>query len=195
MDTILLAQYNNFGRKCRREDTDRLLLKTVDAFLKMNAMPGGKLEIERTKAGKPYVSGEIMVGEKLPFVSVSHTGNQWFGAASWYPVGIDVEQVKSLDFAKLAGRFYSASEKEYCDKAGLSGFFRIWCRKEALVKIKGSTLGKGLSGFETAPRGVSIEKIEIEGTTIYLQDYCPREGLAGCIASEKKSRLHHVEIK
>ena len=72
MDTILLAQCNNFGRKCRREDTDRLLLKTVDAFLKMNAIPGGKLEIERTKAGKPYISGEIMIDRKSTRLNSSH---------------------------------------------------------------------------------------------------------------------------
>lgn len=217
MDTILVAQYNIFGRKCRREDTDRLLLKSVSAFCNMELTAEklsdceidnrnevrmlqnqeNALQIKRNEVGKPYLvidKEEALNRETLPFISVAHTGSHWFGAVSWHPVGIDVEIIKSIDVAKLAKRFYTPAEKEHCDRVGRLGFFRIWCRKEALVKMKGTTLGKGLSGFETVTKGEPAEVLEIEGAPIYLQDYCPQEGLAGCIASERKSRLYHVEI-
>ena len=65
------------------------------------------------------------------------------------PVGVDVEKIRdNLAFGEIGRRFFRPDELRYLNSGGGSGvrnrFFRLWTRKEAVLKA----LGLGLSGIE-----------------------------------------------
>jgi len=72
---------------------------------------------------------------------VSHSG-AWAALAfsGGPPVGIDIEEVRPLpEYRELIRHFFSANERAHITT--LPEFFRLWTRKEALLK----GIGKGLS--------------------------------------------------
>ncbi|MGI6722178.1 MAG: 4'-phosphopantetheinyl transferase family protein [Anaerovoracaceae bacterium] len=120
--------------------------------------------IDRNENGKPYFTD-------LPLeFSISHSGQLWICAIADEPVGIDIQEVKVTDYMKLAGRFYTEAEQDFCRKYGRRGFFRIWVRKEALVKYSGTTLGRGLSRIETVRGGELLDLIKLDRKEISLKE-------------------------
>lgn len=122
------------------------------------------IKIERTENGKPY-------SDTVPWeFSVSHTGQLWICAVSERTVGIDIQEIRSIDHEKLADRFFTEAEKKYCRTAGKEGFFNIWTRKESIVKYMGTTLGKGISSIETVIDGTPADRLIIDGAVIHMTE-------------------------
>jgi 4'-phosphopantetheinyl transferase len=102
--------------------------------------------------GKPSLANETA---DLRF-NVSHTdGLAALAFARRREIGVDVEKIRpDCDAAKLAERFFSASEREYI--VPLSGhaldeaFFHCWTRKEAFIKAKGGGLSIPLDQFDVS---------------------------------------------
>jgi 4'-phosphopantetheinyl transferase len=90
-------------------------------------------------SGKPS-----LVGDKVPVFNLSHSGNWGLCAvAKEGEVGVDIETLNpELDYAKLAERFFSKAENEWLQQCPPHRrrrlFYRIWTRKEAWLKGKGS---------------------------------------------------------
>ena len=90
--------------------------------------------------GKPNLAGTA--GEKLRF-NLSHAGRWGLVAVTREAdIGVDVEQLDlNLDYEKIAARFFSVEEKAELERYGAlrrrRGFYRIWTRKEALLKGQG----------------------------------------------------------
>lgn len=99
--------------------------------------------IRRTKNGKPFFS-QIPV-----FLSVSHSGRWWVCVFSDARVGVDIQEMKAMNWEHISRRYFTPAEQIYCTQEGKTGFFRIWTRKEAIVKLRDSTLGKCLSTVNT----------------------------------------------
>ncbi len=137
------------SRKLRQRFVLRLLL---GSYL---GCPGKDVRIQRGAHGKP----ELVPGSARPSLqfSLSHSGD-WLAVAVTrdQALGVDIERQRELPRAlALARRFLSGAEAERIeslpepDRAQL--FFRLWSRREALIKAMGSSLAESLSEIELDP--------------------------------------------
>jgi len=129
-------------RKFRRwEDVIRtvfshLLVKYM--IQKKTGLDWTHIIIGRTQYGKPYVKHNT----GLHF-NVSHSGEYAVVAVSDMPVGIDIEEIKPVDFYALRnfftkGEFDTLMLTEPAKR--LNYFYELWTLKESYIKA----LGKGL---------------------------------------------------
>lgn len=111
----------------------------------------------RTKRGKPYF-------EELPVhFSVSHSGGLWACLMSEHPVGLDVQEERSVNYQKLAGRYFTEEECAYVDAHGASGFFIVWTLKEACVKYFGTGLAVDLRRISVILNGKPAAEVHSDG--------------------------------
>ncbi|MEM8548166.1 MAG: 4'-phosphopantetheinyl transferase superfamily protein, partial [Pseudomonadota bacterium] len=101
---------------------------------------------------KPHLASELGVQFNL-----SHSANRaLIGVCREAAIGVDIEKVrKRARLADIAGRFFSAAEQaalaDYADGADYRGaFYRIWTRKEAVIKATGEGLSAVLDAFDVA---------------------------------------------
>lgn len=107
-----------------------------------------KLEFEKGSHGKPFLPSG-------PSFNVSHSAN--YLALAVRPsgrVGIDIEVVRdALDLSQLARLYFTESEQRgiATSRDGTAqGFFRVWVRKEALLKATGLGLALQLDSFSVS---------------------------------------------
>lgn len=118
-------------------------------------LPGSEVELHVLPSGKPTVSAS-----GLGF-SVSSSGSLALIACSWgRDVGADIEVIVPIREGRaIARRLFSPAEIEALDSlAGeeyLRTFFRIWTRKEALVKALGHGLSDELSSYTVLDRTIA----------------------------------------
>ena len=136
--------------------------------------------------GKPHLEAPCLV----PVFNLSHCGTIAALAVAWKcEVGIDVEQVKSIDTG-LAQRYFSAAEvralEQLPEVEQLQGFYRCWTRKEAVVKAVGSGLSLELASFDVSV-GPEVEPrlLRFEGDTRASERWALRsfEGATGVIGA------------
>ena len=93
-----------------------------------------KVSLSQTEWGKPILGGD------MPFhFNVSHSEDLMLIALSPSPIGIDVEHIRPLDeLDMMAKSVFSPEEldlwRRLKPEAKLESFFRLWTRKEALLK-------------------------------------------------------------
>lgn len=101
-------------------------------------------EIIRTEHGKPVLRDH----PQWQF-SLSHSGEYAVCALADAPIGIDVQERRSVDALSLAERFFSPMETELLrslpETERSSAFFRLWTAKESILKAQGSGLTGGLA--------------------------------------------------
>lgn len=86
--------------------------------------------------GKPSIPG-------FPQFSVTHSGRWWavlIGGEE--PVGLDLQEERpdGRDLEKLADRFFDPADAEAVRREGAGVFWRIWTRREAVIKALGRTV-------------------------------------------------------
>lgn len=114
-------------------------------------VPGAELRFTHGKNGKPEIenSRDCVV----PCFSASSSANLALIAVSGQlPLGIDVEFMRPIDdIHDIAARFFSRHEHDSLADLPrdlrLSGFYRIWTSKEAIVKADGTGLSMPLDSF------------------------------------------------
>ena len=120
-------------------------------------------KIGRLERGKPYFSNMLDV-----HFSVSHSDDVFAFAIADVPVGIDVQKIKHRPdeeerCLKIARRYFHTEEiaavegrlESFWDYRGIvSTFYKIWCGKEAYVKLS----GKGIDGDFSKFSVISTEK-------------------------------------
>lgn len=134
-------------------------------------LPDTSFELAREAKGKPYV-----VDSDLAF-SVSHSG-EWMAIAVGRNcrLGIDLECLtrKVYNRDKLVSRFFSTQEQAVYnaleDAEKQLGFFRAWCRKEAVVKAMGSGISYGLDRFDVS-MSEHAELLEIRDETESVESW------------------------
>ena len=150
------------------------------------------IAFEAGPAGKPGLKGEPPAGLRF---NVSHSGDVAVVAiACGREVGVDVELICDPVPEPSAIRPY-CSQCELAEIDALSGrdkvaaFYRIWTRKEALLKATGEGLG-GLSPDLDVCSGSLQQR---HGKTWHLCDLDLLPGYAAAIASEGPAC--HIETK
>lgn len=114
------------------------------------------LEFQRTAHGKPYLEGG-------PSFNLSHSGSRLLiGVAQAGRVGVDIEVHRELtDLDRLTERTFSTPEARAIlgrpPEERPPAFFRVWTRKEALIKAVGLGLGMPLRAF-------SVSSAELAGS-------------------------------
>jgi len=151
--------------------------KLTDMMIKKALREHGitEAEILRTEKGKPYVSipgavngknsssqpddgGDSALETKRDlvcneiYISVSHSGRYFVCVISDAPVGVDVQEARSVKAMNIAGRYFTAEEIKYIEETGDEGFFLIWTRKEAYSKYTGLGLEEIMKGTDVLNR-------------------------------------------
>ncbi|MCX6245239.1 MAG: 4'-phosphopantetheinyl transferase superfamily protein [Bacteroidetes bacterium] len=102
-----------------------------------------EVKLDYNKYGKPLLSGKQ---NKIRF-SLSHScGISALAFSLGYKIGVDVEYMNSdFKYGEVSEQFFTSEENSFIN-AGTEGasdrFYRLWTRKEALLKA----IGTGLSG-------------------------------------------------
>jgi 4'-phosphopantetheinyl transferase len=118
-------------------------------------------------------------------LSLSHSGVlRLAGLTRLGRIGVDLERIRPLPrFATLAQRVCTASEQAWLasrpPRRAAAGFFRLWTRKEALLKGIGAGLTLQLSSVE-----VLEDRVRLDGGWWTLCDMAGLRGYRGCVAVE-----------
>lgn len=105
-----------------------------------------KIIFNKNEYGKPYLKDYINFN-----FNISHSGEFVVCAIDDKPIGIDIEQIKHMEYEDIAESFFSVSEFEYIAKADLRSrakrFYEIWTLKESYIKCCGQGLSMPLKSF------------------------------------------------
>ncbi len=128
---------------------------------------------------KPVIGNLVL--QPLHFNS-SHSGQVILIAFSRRPVGVDVEKIRQdFDFRSLLSTQFTEKERNALNTAGnpLPEFYRLWTRKEALVKGWGTGLQEELAAVP-----VSEDLIAAPGKaeSWQLMSFTPCDGYVAAVA-------------
>ena len=104
--------------------------------------------------GKPALGTGRPLPGRLPPIgfNVSHSGDRFVVAvARGIDPGVDIERIRPRrSLAGLARRFFSPTEQREVAAAldPLQAFYRVWARKEAIIKADGRGVAIGLDRFD-----------------------------------------------
>jgi 4'-phosphopantetheinyl transferase len=161
-----------------------------------------EIQFENGPWGKPRISG--LHGSPPIEFSLSHSrGVALVGLAAGRAIGIDVELVRPFaEYDLLARRFFAPDEyRAFCslpEPARLSGFFRYWTRKEAVLKALGTGMLIPLDSFAvtltktTQPIDVGVHATRApEWSLIELE---PCAGAVGAVATPFRVRRMQAKL-
>ena len=99
--------------------------------------------------GKPALAGPAAPGVRF---NLAHSGQLALCALTQDDeVGVDLEEVRDVEIAEVASRFFAAAEARSLAALPPSvrreAFFACWTRKEAILKATGDGLRQGLDRF------------------------------------------------
>jgi 4'-phosphopantetheinyl transferase len=178
VDLLDRHERTRLERLRRPEDRARYLAAHALVRLVLAPLAGTAAEalaFDRTcRCGAPHGKPSLPGG---PGFSLSHAG-ELVGVAVRPdgPVGLDVEQVRDVaDLDALAGHVRSAAERARVD-LDPAGFFRVWTRKEALVKATGDGLSAPMTAITLAADRPAVEQWTGSGAPagqVWLHDLSP----------------------
>lgn len=112
---------------------ENLMLEAVGAYCASHGIDCENIEVVRSEKGKPYICG---AGTDV-YCNVSHSGNMWICIVGEAECGIDLQQLTDCKYEQIGRRYFSKAEQSYISRHGLTGFFRLWVRREAYGKYTG----------------------------------------------------------
>ena len=164
-----------------RFDGDKLLSLSAGLLIRHAA---GEGDPALNAYGKPYFPGGV-------HFSVSHSGRCAAIAVDDAAIGLDVEKLPEKDYLKIARRFYHPDELAYVEQAQDQprSFSRIWTRKEAYLKQRGTGIAADLSAFDTTSGKLAehIASFDLEG---YVLSVCTEK-----IILDKNIKISVLELK
>lgn len=141
-----------------------------------------EIEILRTDKGRPYF-------KTLPInFSISHSDNIWVCAMGICQVGIDIQKIKGAKTIEIAKRFFTQEEADFTEDHESEFFFRIWTRKEAVVKFIGQGISSGFDKFSViGPEGF-LENLQFPAQC-HLESLDMIEHFECCICTKEKETI------
>lgn len=127
------------------------LIKTVKHFYPNDSLP---IEYRRSEHGKPYLCNHTAL-----HINISHSGNYAVCAASDCPIGVDLQQIRKVNF-NICKKYFTSDEQLYvgCDE---QRFFEIWSKKESRVKATGTGITIPLNSFSVLDNNDTFKFIEL----------------------------------
>jgi 4'-phosphopantetheinyl transferase len=181
------------GEPRRRYVVSRLVLRRILGAC-LGVAPD-QVRIESNMLGKPQLAG----GERIDF-NLAHSGDLLLVAvARAIRVGVDVERIRPLNDAQaIARRFFSPHEADWLqerqDAERDRAFFRLWTRKEAVLKATGEGISSGLDTISvlgadgTFPDTVRRRGAGVEEAVWALIELEPANGFVGALACPAQAR-------
>ncbi len=119
--------------------------------------------------------------------NLSHSGEAVVFAAAGSPVGADVEKVVPRDFSTVAARCFSSAEQKKIarSEAPLIEFYRLWTRRESIVKRRGEGSVRGVNVSGERVRSFALS----EGKLIPFGAGAPQYVLSVCLSPGEKGDL------
>ncbi|TCN25189.1 4'-phosphopantetheinyl transferase family protein [Mesobacillus foraminis] len=155
LNTVKLLSYvsaervEKILRLFKNEDKSRALMSELlirSIIVKKFAVNNEQILIHRNAYGKPYIS----LGRDFHY-NISHSGEWVLCAISHAEIGIDIEEIRPIEYMEIAREFFSMKEndllKGLTGPARLECFFELWTLKEAYIKAVGKGMGISLSSF------------------------------------------------
>ena len=167
-----------------RRDADRARYLAAHALARLalgdtvDADPA-VLVFDRTcRCGLPH--GRPRLDGAGPAFSLTHAGELVGVAVHEAPVGLDVERLRPLhDLAAMAAHACSPAETV----ADVAAFFRLWTRKEALLKATGAGLSTPMSDITLGAHGVTAwTGAGAPAGPVWLRDLTPAPGHPAAVA-------------
>lgn len=142
--------------------------------------------------GKPLVVHPAGV-----HLNVSHSG-QW-AVLAWddAPVGIDIEQMKSIDVLHIAKHVFSSHEYERLSKQKedrLEHFYTLWTLKESYIKMDGRGLSLPLDSFTIIPSGSQFVLLDQPMGGPYFHTYALEPNYRVAVCSKGSEAPPHIQI-
>jgi 4'-phosphopantetheinyl transferase len=107
-------------------------------------------KLKYTEFGRPYLENYLNF-------NISHSNQIVICAISKYGrIGIDVEELKEINFQGLSKRYFHKNEQQLIDNQ--RKFFEIWTRKEAILKAHGCGLRVELKQLDTTRNPVELDQ-------------------------------------
>lgn len=133
-------------------------------------------EIRKGEHGKPYIDG-------FSCFSISHTGKIWAVLIAGCECGLDIQTAKVCNMPAIARRWFAEEDSkriaDLCSRGDADAgaeFFRIWTRREAMVKALGGTV------YDTGLPAVTSDTVAVCGKILHIRDISI-PGLADVFAS------------
>lgn len=131
-----------------------------------------EISIVRDKNNKPGLKDDPL------FFNLSHTREAFaFAISEHCQVGVDLEEVRKINFESIIRKFFSQEEQEFIFESpgeSLEKFFYIWTRKEALLKSAGTGIVANLSCVEVLDQvnTISSQYLENIPDKEVMPEYC-----------------------
>ncbi len=169
LETLLSAQEHE-RRTAYRQADDRLRFLTGAAVLRRAAagclsVDPRQLRVDRRcdRCGAQHGKPRLLDHPELD-VSVAHTGDHVAVALARGPrIGVDVEQLRDLDVDELARTAFTSDEAAElaalpaADRA--PAFFRLWTRKESIVKALGVGITNDFAHASASSTGAALHEL------------------------------------
>ena len=140
-------------------------------------------QIKTGTHGKPYLEDTAF------HFSLSHSGAYAVCAFSDTSIGVDLQQVKET-IPRQTSRILTDAERAYLEVLPEGErnlvFYRIWARKESLLKWDGRGLRLPMERFSLIQDGILTDAISFEGKKLYFREYTrllPKYALCLCDAA------------
>ena len=144
----LLAQPDPFIRWCGQQGL------SLDTYLRLDDAVRhlAGLQLRRVAGADASRSGDS--------ISVSHSSGLVVCARGDAPLGLDTEEVCACP-ASLPAEYFTAQERRWINvqPQPLRAFFRLWTRKESLIKAEGSDLSRMRALPSLVEKGVLLEQV------------------------------------
>ena len=135
----------------------------------------------KNEYGKPFLKGY----PKFNF-NISHSGDFVVCAVDNESIGIDVEEVKAMEYKEIAKRFFNKEEVNYILKEELEQqldkFYEIWTLKESYIKCRGKGLSIPLESF-TIEMSNNTRSISINDKCYKLKNFDVEAGYKIAVCS------------
>lgn len=148
-------------------------------------------KIKKGTHGKPYLEG-------IDFhFSLSHSGTYALCAYSNGNIGADLQQMKEK-IPEKTRKILSMDEEiflaKFAEQERIQLFYRLWARKESLIKWDGRGLRLPLQEISFVKNGKLTDIFKWESKTLYFREY-PKinENYAVCVCRENADFVPDVE--
>jgi 4'-phosphopantetheinyl transferase len=115
-----------------------------------SGIPGDQITFAGSTYGKPQIESD-RGAQQIQFNLTHSAGLAALAVSRDFPLGIDIERVRPID-SDVAAHHFSPRELHTLDQLPppqwLTGFYRCWTSKEALLKGEGLGLNLALDSFD-----------------------------------------------
>ena len=140
----------------------------------------GNSGIQKTPEGQPYLPG-------APCFSISHSGSLILLGVSDRPIGVDIQEQRTVSVSRIASRFFHPNETERIriSTDPDSEFLSLWTAKESYVKAKGLGFSLPFSSFSLQPGANGSFLIEIPfGSPFQIRTVTVPNGYSAAVCSQ-----------